>query len=152
MKNTITQSDQSGAIVVADEQRSETVRMDFDLEELISLATALSRVLSIPEITNPLYVMISLESNYGLRARFAMADLELGFVVIHSHGDGSIMIEADTVLQDLEHHGQCQFEVDNFGYAAAWIRSLGLTLANLDQSWGSTQVVDAAEARLRRLE
>lgn len=125
--------------------------MDHDLGEVIFLAKALSQVLSIPEITNPLYVVIDLVSSYGLRACFFMADLELGYVVIRSPGNGSLDITADTVLQDLEHRSRSEFYVDDFDFAAAWIRNLGVTLAQLEQSWGYTRVLNAAEARLKRL-
>lgn len=112
---------------------------------------ALLRVVSVPEITQTLDVMIDLAPDYGLRACFSMAGRPWGYVVLRAPGDGSIFIEADTVIQDLEHRSQSRFHVDSFGYAAAWIRNLGLALANLDQSWGCSQVDEAAEARLQRL-
>lgn len=151
MNNTINPSDRPGAYVMADEQHAESVQIDYELLQLPSLINALSRVLSVPEISKPLDVTIDLVSDYGLRACFYMAGRQWGYVVLRAPGDGSIAIEADTVIQDLEHRSPSQFHVDDFNCAAAWIRNLGLTLAKLDQSWGCTQVDEATKARQQRL-
>jgi len=152
MNNTTNQSDQNGVIATADEPQTETsVRFDFELAELQGLMEALPRVLSIPAITQHLQAVIELVPNYGLRTRFSMLGQELGWVVIRSPGNGSIDIEADTVLQDLEHRTPSQFHVDSFGQAASWMRRLGTTLANLDESWDCTQIIEAAEMRMGRL-
>lgn len=153
MKNPIeNQQGQAGASAVTDEEQPERiVQIDYDLAEVISLTSALTRLVAVREITEPLYVEIDLVSNYGLRVCFCAADLPLGYVVVRSPGDGSIDIEADTVLQDLENRSQGRFHLDCFEFAAAWIRSMGIALANLEKSWGWDQVIDAAAARSKRL-
>lgn len=150
MKNTINRSDQFGT-TATDEQQTNPVQIDYELEQLPYTKDALLRVVSIQEITKTFEVMIDLVSDYGLRACFAVAGRQWGYVVIREPGNGSVAIEADTVLQDLENRSQSCFEVDSFSHAAAWIRHLGVTLATLDQSWGCTQIDHAAEVRMRRL-
>ncbi len=147
-----TQQGQAGAIAVADEQQPEKiVRIGYYLEELIAWTKALACAVAVREITDPLYVEIDLASNHGLRVCFSASDLPLGYAVVRLVGNGSIEIEVDTVLQDLENRSQGRFELDRFELAAAWIKSLGITLANLEKFWGWDQIIDAAAARLKRL-
>lgn len=78
MNNTTSQSVQPGIHAVADEQQTKTVQIDYELQQLPSLMGALLRVVSAPEITKPLAVMIDLVSDYGPRACFGMAGRQWG--------------------------------------------------------------------------
>jgi len=152
MTKSIIQAGQASDSAVSEEQEANTsVQIDYGLQELIFFTEEFRQVLSIPEITKNLKIVIAPVSDDGLRTWFLHADTALGYVVVRWIGNGMIKIEVDTVLQDLENSTQGPFELDCFDFAAAWIKNLATKLATIETFWGWIQVVDAAEARSKRL-